>query len=706
MHSDVNDRTNINLVTNEELPIEKPRYQRVMQITSKDIPTEAENQFHIQIENSADAIVLIDSNGIVKYQSPAFSKMMGRNDYQRIGRECLEFVHPEDHATYNHAIDKILNYPGLPVKFVLRNLHSNGTWRNLECVGNNLLGEPDIQSIIINIQDSPDRWHAEKALLKSEGLYADLVLNQIAGVYRILIKKPNSNQTIWDTLTHEFVSDRFCHIIGIEKSMTTKLPASIILDSVHPDDRQDFIRSNVEANRTLSPFVWEGRIVNNAAIKWVRFDSNPRELEDGSIRWTGVMVDITKQKQVEELLKKNSNRLMRLNDCLSSLEADSDININRLTALCGELLNATSALYNRLGNDILSAAGKWQVPDDYREGGIPEGRLCYDVIRNNKDKAVTISHLGETSYARTDPNVLKYGLQTYCGQVVRCEGKPIGSLCVVYDHEFQLSDEDLRIIGIIGSAIGNEDNRKFRNEALCASESKLKDLNATKDKFFSIIAHDLKGPFNGIMGLSEILKDDARNLELSEIIDFAKMIHSSALQSHQLLDQLLSWARIQEGKISFNPVPNLLHSMVSEVILLFLDVAERKKIMIVNQVPIQMIVVADTAMLKTILRNLISNALKFTNANGEVKIKAKTGDSGVEIEVEDNGGGINAVDIHKLFKVDVSFSRPGTENERGTGLGLILCKEFVEKHGGHISAESKHGEGSQFKFTLPYQSNC
>jgi len=671
---------------------------------NSNMPTKS--QFHILIDNSADAILLIDSNGIVKYQSPAYTKMMGRSDYQRIGRECLEFVHPEDHVAFNHAIVKILNYPGLPVKFALRNLHNNGIWRNLECVANNLLGEPNIQSIVVNIQDSTERWHAESALRNSEGLYADLVLNQIAGVYRILIKKPNSNQTIWDTITHEFVSERFCHIIGIEKSMANTLPASIILDSIHPDDRSDFMRSNDEANRTLSPFIWEGRIRTNNITKWVRFDSNPRELEDGSIRWTGVMIEITKQKEVEELLKKNSNGLMRLNDCLSSLGADSDININQLTALCGELLNATSALYNRLGNGILFVAGKWKVPDDYPEVSHTDGRLCYDVIRYKQDKAVVIRHLNETSYARTDPNVLTYGLQTYCGQLVRSEGKPIGSLCVVYDHDFHLSDEDLRIIGIIGSAIGNEDYRKFRSEALSASESKLKDLNATKDKFFSIIAHDLKGPFNGIMGLSEILKDDAQNLDHSTIIEYAEMIYSSALQSHQLLEHLLSWARIQEGKISFNPVPNLLHSMVGEVILLFLDIADHKKITIVNQVPIQTIVVADTEMLKTILRNLISNALKFTNTNGKVKIKATTGDSGVEIVIADSGNGIRAEDIDKLFKVDVAFSTLGTENEKGTGLGLILCKEFVEKHGGHISAESKHGEGSQFKFTLPFNLNC
>jgi len=551
-----------------------------------------------------------------------------------------------------------------------------------------------------------DRWIAEEELRESEGLYSDLVLNQIVGVYRILIKKQDSGKAIWNSLTHEFVNDRFCDIFGIEKTMASEIFGSMIFDVIHPDDRMDFMIANENANREMHPFSWEGRIVAGNTTKWVRFDSNPRKLDDESIRWTGVVVDISKQKQVEELLKRNSDRLMKLNDCLSSLGADSDININRLTALCGELLNATSALYSRLGNGVLSAAGKWHIPDNFQEASLREGHLCYDVIRNDNDKAVTIRHLGEASYAVTDPNILNYGFQTYCGQVVRCEGKPIGSLCVVYDHDFQLSDEDQRIIGIIGSAIGNEDNRKFRSEALSASESKLKDLNATKDKFFSIIAHDLKGPFNGIMGLSEILKEDTPNIDISMIIEYAEMIHSSALQANQLLDQLLSWARMQEGKISFNPIPNLLNPIVSEVILLFLDVAERKKITIVNQVPIQTIVVADSGMLKTILRNLISNALKFTNANGGVRINAITGVSGAEIVVADSGNGIRTADINKLFKVDVAFSTRGTENEKGTGLGLILCKEFVEKHGGHISAESKHGEGSQFKFTLPYNSNC
>ena len=664
-----------------------------------------EGRFRMLIENSADAIVLLDSEGIIKYQSPAYAKMIGHDDLQRIGRKSLEFIHPDDHSVYHETLNTILDNPGRPVKFYLRKQHKGGGWHRLGCIANNLLEDSGIQSIVVNIHDTTDSWNAEEALRKSEGLYADLILNQIAGVYRILIKKPVPGQPIWSTLTHEFVSDRFCDIIGIEKSEIDKLPSSIICDLIHPDDRAGFISSNEDANLTLSSFIWEGRVIIHDKIKWVRFDSNPRKLDDESIRWTGVMIDITKQKQGEEQLKKNSDRLMKLNDCLSSLGVDSDLNINRLTALCGELLNATFALYNRLCDGTLYSAGKWHAPEEIKNHDFPDGHLCYDVIRNNKEDTIIITGLPETCYAKTDPNVLAFGLMTYCGHVVRSEGVPVGSLCVVYDTNFQLSDEDRKTIGIIASAIGNEDNRKFRSEALKASEAKLKDLNATKDKFFSIIAHDLKGPFNGIIGLSEILKEEAENLDVSSITEYAAMIHSSALQSHRLLENLLSWARIQEGKMSFKPVSNELYSVVSEVILLFKDISGRKKIDIINKVPFLLNVTADTEMLKTILRNLISNAVKFTGINGKVRISASAGTSEVEIVVGDNGGGIRADNLCKLFSIDNAFTTRGTENEKGTGLGLVLCKEFVERHGGCISVKSKSGKGSKFKFTLPSNSN-
>lgn len=556
-------------------------------------------------------------------------------------------------------------------------------------------------AIVLTIPGITDEKRPPKLLSEEDSLLADLIANQTAGVYRIIFKKVDSNQTIWDTMKYEFVSDRYCDILGVERSVIINGSVNLTLDRIHPEDIADFIRANEEANRSLHPFTWEGRIIVDQSTKWIRFDSKPRILDDGSARWTGVVIETTKQKLVEEMVKKNSIRLMRLNDCLSSLGPDSDLNIECLTSLCGELLLAKCVIYCRFENDTMVVAGNRNAPDCFAGSTLPKDHICYDAVKNNSEDVVTISNLQESVYSKKGQYIIDLGFQTYCGKVVRSEGKAVGSLCLFYDTEYQLSDEDRRIMGILCSAIGNENFRRYRREQHRVSESKLKDLIATKDKFFSIIAHDLKSPFNGIIGFSSILKEEARNLDTSTIIDYAEMINYSALQTHRLLENLLDWARMQQGKITFNVVPNLLYKIVDEVIRLFREMADRKKIVLINQVSDQLIVKADAEMLKAVLRNLISNAIKFTNAQGKVTVEALNEHLSVHVVVTDNGSGIRPEDIDKLFNVGVAFSTRGTENEKGTGLGLILCKEFVEKHGGKITVESEPGIGSKFSFTLP-----
>ena len=549
-------------------------------------------------------------------------------------------------------------------------------------------------------RDKTSEKQANKILNENEGLFADLIANQTAGVYRIIFKKGDPTQTIWNTLSYEFVSDRYCDILGVERSMVMNDSANFMLNRIHPDDLGDFVSLNEESNRNFYPFSWEGRIVVNQIIKWVRFDSKPRKLDDGSVRWTGVVIDTTRQKLVEEMVKKNRVRLMRLSDCLSSLGPDSDLNIECLTALSGELLSARCALYSRLENDNLVVAGKWHFPDSYTGSLLPKDCIYSDVVKNNRDDIVAISNLQESAYSK-DQYIIDLGIHSCYGKVVRSEGKAVGLLCLFYDVESQLGDEDRRIMGILSSAIGNENFRRYRREQHRANESKLKDLIATKDKFFSIIAHDLKSPFNGIIGFSSILKEEAYKLDTPTIIDYAGMINYSALQTHRLLENLLDWARMQQGKIAFNVVPNLLSPIVDEVIRLFSEMADRKKIALINQVPAQLNVMADTEMLKAVLRNLISNAIKFTDVGGYVHVEAIVHESDIQIVVTDNGSGIRPEDIDKLFNVGVTFSTHGTGNEKGTGLGLMLCKEFVEKHGGKITVESEPGVGSKFSFTLP-----
>jgi PAS domain S-box-containing protein len=277
--------------------------------------------------------------------------------------------------------------------------------------------------------------------------------------------------------------------------------------------------------------------------------------------------------------------------------------------------------------------------------------------------------------------------------------KKDGSAVWVEDHGWYVKDKAENIIYHEGVSRDITD-RKTSEMQLQRYSEELQELNASKDKFFSIIAHDLKTPFNSILGFSEILKDEARNLDIETIEQYAGIINSTSKNTFRLLENLLDWARIQQSQILFRPVPVILNKLVGEVVEMLVENANSKLITIINHIPENLIIMADEDMLKTILRNLLSNALKFTSVNGKVEIKSASAVHSIEISVEDDGAGIKQEDIGKIFKIGAGFSKRGTGNEKGTGLGLMLCKEFVEKHGGKIWVKSEEGKGSTFTFSI------
>ncbi len=245
-------------------------------------------------------------------------------------------------------------------------------------------------------------------------------------------------------------------------------------------------------------------------------------------------------------------------------------------------------------------------------------------------------------------------------------------------------------------------NQKILLEKLVEIKtSELSEINISKDKFFSIIAHDLKNPFQTIIGFSEMLKEGIKSGDTASFEYYAMLINKSAVQTLRLLENLLEWANSQRGKMVFNPVPINLNELFNEEFLILNEIALGKNIQLKKSFSRDLTIKADYNMLKTILRNLISNAIKFTHKNGKVEIKALVEDGKAEISVSDTGIGMTKEIMAKLFRIDINLSTRGTENETGTGLGLFLCKEFVEKHGGKIWVESESGKGSIFKFSLP-----
>ncbi|MGD0756291.1 MAG: two-component regulator propeller domain-containing protein [Bacteroidales bacterium] len=240
-----------------------------------------------------------------------------------------------------------------------------------------------------------------------------------------------------------------------------------------------------------------------------------------------------------------------------------------------------------------------------------------------------------------------------------------------------------------------------KNATLEERQQHIEYLNASKDKFFSIIAHDLKNPFSSIIGLSGIMKEEIKSSDTSTLENYAGMINSSAVQTLRLLENLLEWANSQRGKIVFSPVLINMRELYNEEFSILNEMAKEKSIELKNSFNDNLTITADKNMIKTILRNLISNAIKFTHKNGKVEVKAQIMNSQVEISVSDSGIGMTEETIAKLFRIDGNLSTRGTENEKGTGLGLFLCKEFVEKHAGKIWVESESGKGSVFKLVLP-----
>jgi PAS domain S-box-containing protein len=243
--------------------------------------------------------------------------------------------------------------------------------------------------------------------------------------------------------------------------------------------------------------------------------------------------------------------------------------------------------------------------------------------------------------------------------------------------------------------------RRQAEEELKESEARLRELNATKDKFFSIIAHDLKSPFNSIIGFSNLLTRQIQEKDYKGIGRYAVIIQNSSQNAMSLLLNLLEWSRAQVGKMEFNLQHLDVVSLINEAIRLLEDAAVQKSITIYTELPSALFVYADKAMIATILRNLISNAIKFTDVGGEVVISAKQKPDELLITVSDNGVGISLDTIEKLFRIDQNHTTLGTSKEKGTGLGLILCKEFIEKHGGKIWVDSEVGKGSRFCFTIP-----
>ena len=522
---------------------------------------------------------------------------------------------------------------------------------------------------MVTVVDITELKTVEMALLESKELYTDLVSHQSAGIYRILVQNQSCGKLIMESISMEFASERFCRLLEIDASAPLDEIYAVILNCIHPDDLNEFINSNEVARQSQRPYFWEGRLLIGDRIKWVRFESGPKKLDDGNTRWTGVAFDITGRKQTDLELKESEEKYRFLAENISDVIWTFNIDKGKFTYV------SPSVFHLRGFTDT-----------EAMEESIGEALIPESAQKATRDMPSRIDEF-------------KKGVKrTYVDQVQQpCRDGSLKWVEIV--TKFQLAkDGTLEIQGVSRDI----SERKKADAEIKLKNEELQKINAEKDKYFSIIAHDLRSPFSGFLGLTELMAEGLQRMTLDDIQKIAVLMKSSATNLFRLLGNLLEWSRMQRGLTTFNPATFFLMSKICENMLLSLEAANKKEIAISYVIPNDFVVYADVNMFESILRNLVSNAVKFTPSGGKITISATTiyGNC-AEISISDSGIGMNQEMLNDLFRLDLNTNRKGTEGELSTGLGLFICRDFVEKHGGKLWVESEEGIGSTFRFTLP-----
>jgi signal transduction histidine kinase len=247
--------------------------------------------------------------------------------------------------------------------------------------------------------------------------------------------------------------------------------------------------------------------------------------------------------------------------------------------------------------------------------------------------------------------------------------------------------------------------KKKDEQRIRRKNDELQTINAEKDKFLSVVAHDLRSPLISFLGLTQIMSEELSSLSINEIQEMAHGMKKSADGLFGLLENLLEWSRLQRGLINFSPREFALKSKVLQIISSFQEQANAKEITVACEIGDDQNIFADENMLASVIRNLISNAIKFTAKSGKVSVSAMNSESGVRMAISDTGIGMDENIRENLFQIDAHTSRQGTEGEPSSGLGLVICRDFVEKHGGKVWVESEEGKGSTFYFNIPFMSS-
>lgn len=666
-----------------------------------------------------------------------------RNDEKNIIENGKALVGIEETALDNNG--NIIHL--LTTKVPMRN--SDGEITGIVGIGQNITSLKETE---IKLKEQAEYLKEVNVLLEERQEEIQQQSAELTSQNTLLENERNMLRVLIDTLQESiFIKDTESRFVTVNQAILNNLKLRSLQDiegktdfdfydkkyasEFYNDEKEIFRSGKAIYNKEETRHLENGKTRTKSISKVPYFDEQGRIL--GIV---GISKDITELKAIQQTLEKKSEDLLEANRIIEE-RAEEIQKQKEWLAEQNEHIEKERSLLRTL---IDNMPDHIYIKDTESRFITVNKKLLKTMHANSVDEIVGKSDFDTApekeaaqAYYEDDQSIIKSGNPIINKEEIGFDEQ--GREKVISTTKVPFRDPDGKIIGIVGIGrdITKQKNieKKLREQAeslkevntlleerqekiqqqsdelnrqaveLKDSNKQLEELNATKNKFFSIIAHDLKNPFQAIFGFSELLMRNFDDFEENQRIELLTMIKTSSESAYNLLENLLQWARTQTQRIKYNPTEINLSDIIKQNLVFATASAEKKNIKIGTKVNCSKPVWADFNMINLVIRNLVSNAIKFTPNDGKVTIHCKELRDGAEIAVVDTGIGISNDNIKKLFRIDEYFSTAGTAGESGTGLGLIICKEFIEKNMGELKIESELNKGTTFKFTLPYSND-
>jgi two-component system phosphate regulon sensor histidine kinase PhoR len=686
----------------QKLRSEIDRY-KALEIEAEEVLRGREQWFATTLKSIGDAVITTNNEGVITFMNMVAEVLTGWKLEEVLGKDIAFKIirkdalrSPENLAPKNPYDDIVISISDHPLLITRAGTEIPVDYSIAPIKDD----RGHITGIVVVLRDVSDRKRMEMALRKSEEQYRTLFESLQDVFYRADLK---GNIIL--------VSPSFVQLLGYTQDEATHLNLGQNIFA-RPDQWKTFM-TIIEKQGILEGFEVLLKRCDSSVV-WVSVTSQLYTGKEGQILGIeGLIRDITERKKDERLLKLNKERLEALVQLHQmhelSAEEIADYVLEKAVELTRSMLGIMNYIIKDNGIVVPSVWSKSVIKRSATEKPahilMKTTKIWAEALRQRTP--IILNDYPAVRSAKNDELEEYVELKRVLAIPVFDEDTMV-LISAVANKEENYDETDVNELTLLMNGMWNHIKAKLAAKALQqakedteAANAQLQELNASKDTFFSIIAHDLRNPLSSLHELTQIIEENLDHYSPDELKEMIVLQKTAAENLYKLLENLLTWSRVQRGVISYEPQPIDTRRLVARNVALLALQAERKQITLTSSIREGTVIYADFNMADTVIRNLISNAIKYTFVGGTVNMSARQDDHSVEVSVSDTGIGIEEEHIPKLFRIDAKYKQLGTNREEGTGLGLILCKEFVERHGGKIWVESQVGKGTTFRFTLP-----